>query len=279
MLHQIRGKLRRASNTFLSAANSGGLGFAPAVPFIPSDLPNLSNWFLDTGITRFLPADFCSGEWADNENPPQEINGSIGDCVPPPAPPNGIITINGLNALNAINGGLGMVLGSTLPATVNKSTFTMGGIYKSDSATNGHLWDMAPGAGGFTRFAIQQPAGNKLRFFNRSNNMQVATIDSVTNVNGAGWLIVIVSFDGTAKTAKMYEGGNTISLTNGAMNTFTWNVGQSFTVFNVTAGGIANDWIGAGGEFFIFSDVKAVADINLLGNYLAGKYALAWTDV
>jgi hypothetical protein len=33
------------------------------------------------------------------------------------------------------------------------------------------------------------------------------------------------------------------------------------------------------GEFFYYSDYKSNAVINQLGNYLAGKYALVWTNI
>jgi hypothetical protein len=77
----------------------------------------------------------------------------------------------------------------------------------------------------------------------------------------------------------MYEGGNTIPATNALMDVFTYQVASRCYNLLTSNNSTAGWWIGGLGEFFYYTDVKSIADINLLGNYFKTKYNLSWIDI
>jgi hypothetical protein len=122
-------------------------------------------------------------------------------------------------------------------------------------------------------------SNNNLRMICRSNNGQLINING-GNFVGTGWQIVAIGFDWGTKTGKLILNGATNTGTNALMD--VWAFATPTAVLHVGANYVPNpyyNWDGYYGEFVWYSGILSNAQINLLGNYLAGKYALSWTAI
>lgn len=266
MLFSITRNRRRDLEQEKKFINSfaGGVG-----QFSPGNLVNLQNWFKPAGIS--CPAG-NTNDWLDSQQSGEKMTGV--SCI------SGT-SCNCIGALNSkqfliSDTNAASLMGYTDPTKANHiGSYTVGGILSSQGALSGVCWNNRTDVGS-TLMALQQDGAGKLVYFVRSTNGQTANPVSTTVWNGNGWKIFLATFDYVAKTSTLYEGGNTIPVTNALMDNFVYATPAFY--MNGANGGVSK-WLGNIGEFFIYTDVKTTAQINRLGNYLAGQYILTWTDV
>lgn len=256
----------------------GGVGLAT---FNPSKLPNLSVWYKNDMF--FNPPTNNLFRFNDFLNPGNGVQGALLRSVPT----RDLTTLNGFTVLNyTTNTAVDYVTQILNPYNqlFLTGSRTYGLIVRQDSSTAGRSCISAresSGAGAFSNFSFTQGTVlNKFTCFVRTQNSQNVIVNSITDFNGAGWQIVVVTFDFATKTLIMYENGNTISANNVLMDTFVWNAVSRIFGYQCTGSAPPGGWwIGGLGEFFIYSDVKSTVDVNQLGNYLATKYILTWINV
>jgi len=250
-------------------------GFGGGVPFEPSSLPLLQVWYKPENISGFFNPT-CTGTWTETYFP-EGMGGSVGDCIPPPTPPNQRETLNGLNVLALNNAHFSGI--AAIPATCFVSGVqTFIGILKlTNTGTKychvqyGNLPATIP------QISVRNN-GNKLRVQMYADNSQLVQCDSVSNLAGSGWFIFAFKADvATAKNMILYETGNTITSTNALMNSWTKGGGQTRYLININT--FAAGWTGGLGEFIAYSDLKSTSDINKVAQYLAAKYGLSWINV
>jgi len=258
-LNQIDRRTRK-TNDFL---NDGFSPLGVSKEVLPTSYPNLNNWFKPSGIS--CPAGNFN-DWVDEVQIGEKFTGSI--CTSG-STCNCIGSFFGYDYLSA--DGTSVVMSYTTPSKANLSTLTMFFVISSN-AINNSLCLNSKSLVGSSILAIRQATTGKLEFFTRTDNGETAIVASVNNFNGAGFKVVVVSYDLVSKKATMYEGGNTISVTNILMDTFLLDA------FELNEHG-TQYWTGGFLEMFQYSDIKNIAQINSLANYLASKYGLNWIDV
>lgn len=243
-------------------------GGAVSVP-APDSFANLVNWFKPADIS--CPAGNFN-DWLESQNLPDKmsgvacISGTTCDCIG---------TLNSKQFLISDVNAASLMSYTTPLQMCRIGSYTIGGILNSKAATSGLAWNIGTNVGS-TKIAFQQDGAGKLNFFVRSTNGQSAQAASTTVWNLNGWKIFVATFDYVAKTSTLYEGGNTIAVTNALMDNFVY--GTPAVYFNGGNGGVSK-WIGDIGEMFIYSDVKSTSVVNQLGNYLASEYILSWNPI
>jgi len=268
-----RSTLDTSRRFFQSRNGISGVG----VHIDPTSFPGLFAWMDPSGLSHQAPSTL---KWDDELDPTEGCQGAFNL-----SPPNReISTLNGLNVIICLTSqATQYVVGKQRYYISPAGSFTGGFLLRQDGATAGracHSFRCSEAGGCFTVGQFTQGAsGNKLTYTVRSPNTQQIALNSTTNLNGAGWFIVFITFDNTSKTLTMYEGGNTISGTNVAMDAFSYQANNNYGLIQGSLTPPGGWWIGGVGESFYYSDVKSPGVINALGKYFQTRYNVAWTNV
>ena len=256
------GRTRKKTRDFLNSA-----GFVlPVSPPLPVSFSNLTNWFQASGISVLPIAPFTATLVDDIQ--PITLLGTI-----VPTPPNQETTLNGNTAMIMPTHELAQI--APAADTICLPTFTMFCVIKLNNPvpTGRYCHIMVSDATART-FLFQN--GNLLQWNARTANGSTISLVSLTDFAAAGWQVVCVQWDIVTKSATMFEGGNILTGTDLTMNTFPCT-GGPYRLTNLVT--LNAGWNGGLGEFFYYSDLKNVPTINTLGNYLANKHGISWTDV
>jgi hypothetical protein len=163
-------------------------------------------------------------------------------------------------------------------------SFTAMGIMREDGApTDFNCFHCFKPNTGITvlRLMAAGAAFDTLYFTVRTKNNEIINISNGVILN-QGWKIVCWQWDHPNKTAKLIVNGTVVSGTNLLMDDFDFLIPVSSYVMATdqdALGAFHYPLSGYMGEFFYYSDVKSNTVINRLGNYLATKYALVWTNI
>lgn len=248
----------------------------PGVGFSPNNLPNLIHWFQPEGLRGgvIVPIDF---EWDDAANLPFMETGSLADVTPPPPVVNGIGTLNGHNYLS-LQGGFPTQNGGYTDTSAGAPSITVVGIcsYEASAVLTRYLWDIKGAVPAqFNMFVTDSNGFINLRAISADATQN--TVAHAVDKTGTGFFIYIGTINNSNKTVTLYIDGTTT--TNQDLTQDNYEIGLTLCCINICTALPASQWVGNMGEWLFYSDVKSVADINLLGNYFAAKYSLTWTGI
>ena len=138
------------------------------------------------------------------------------------------------------------------------------------------VWMGASGSAGHAYFNVRDAEADLI-------DMDGA--NAIPMSNSGSFEIFCFMCDGPAQTTHAFTGGGFYQTASNASydGTTTWEGRVSTWNYQVWAGWGAGSVTTANGshefaETMIFNETKSVADINDIGNYLADKFALSWTD-
>lgn len=193
-------------------------------------------------------------------------------------PLTGTDTIGGLNALEFNNGGVASRLKrtDTLGLAAGAPAFTIFAVQRGDKADQNfvmYLGDAAATAGKNFRISAGD-AGSSYRFGN--GNLYYAT-----GFSTAGLSIWQGEQDQNSVDYDFYQnGGSAITATSGAGSaTAPLNMGTGATAIGADLLSDSGRFQGLIGEIAVFSRALTAAEMNKVGNYLAGKWGFTWTNV
>jgi hypothetical protein len=238
---------------------------------LPSDFPNLQNWYKQDII--LVAGDTI--KWED-EQTAENISGSTGIVANP-------TLLNGLNVIQCDTSG--GILGSTGYLTGQVCPITIFGIIKSsNNGVNISECFRSQGNDNDTVIRMQSNINGTFQFFVRDNAGISIVLTSVgTFGNDNDWTIFFCQYDTVTKTSRLclsnsVTGSELLTGTNAGIGPFTFRTGIGYYKLTNSAAGLT-PWQGSLGEFAIFNDYKTNAVLNQLGEYFADRFSLTWVNV
>ena len=109
-----------------------------------------------------------------------------------------------------------------------------------------------------------------------TNQIIITTIETTQGLN-----ILILNYDDTTKILNVYINGTLYTGTNLLMSGHFWDKNGNAQTANVymSNGGVNNFWVGWLCDQYIYNRILSNAEINILGNFLAKKFAGNWTNI
>ncbi len=246
----------------MSSVMTDTVGVGSSEVPIPPAITNLGLWLDATDDSTISTATGAS-EWRDKSGNNYHAGQSTGAAQP--ATGN---TLNGRKVLRFD----GIDDRMTLPSgafSLSNSNATMFLVYRN-TGTNSNRQPINAQDGGSNRFRFIRTSGTQFGGTHGSNTGQSSV--TTTSETTTGHIALLVSPDNTTNY-RIYRGGTTLTGTDAPRTTFT---ATSFTIGSQT--GTTNPWDGDIGEIIIYTRVLTNAERNLIGNYLASKWGLAWTN-
>lgn len=232
-----------------------------AAGFSPLSIPDLAAWYdaADTGsITAVSNA---VSQWNDKSG--NARHGTQGTATFRPS--TGVVTVNGLNAVNFDGGDDFINLPSglhTLPNGAN-TVFTVYQSTNSGDATQ-RIWT---GTSGTDRWALQLTT-TQLAFFNRNDTLNALTLNATRDTTTR---CAITRRDGTSMQLRRDGGAGTSSAL--ALNTTL----TSLTLSGNNTSGVR--YSGRMCEVLMWARGLTTAEMNQVGLYLSAKWGHAWTTI
>lgn len=233
-------------------------------PFVPTDIANLTLWLDASDTATITEASNAVSAWDDksgNANHAAQATGAN-------QPTTNTRTINSLNALDFD--------GSTDFMTVASGVYNVGNgpnsmfiVYQSDDTGDATQFLLAGTVGGDSnyRYAMNYTT-SLIQFINRSASL---TYGSTSKTRDTSPAIVGFRRSGTAVTPFI----------NGVIGTPTaFGANVVIDKLAIGANGSAlNRHNGMLAEIILYSASLSDSDTNLVGNYLATKWGITWTDI
>lgn len=242
----------------------------PSVPFSPSDLANLNQWYEPAYITSSNVVN-----WNDSSGQNHYLQRVIGTVTTSSLNGHKTVVIDNTTAMIAFN---------NYTTVFNQPNQTIFVVVKPTYGTQ--FGDYGSVANKINVFNVDGQSGNTMRYFVRDTSGNVIQRTDISIPNGkSGFNIYCLMVDGTNKqifafdhTGSLYTASNASYASDttweGLWNTVayqTWHGLGTYT-YNQSTG------YGEYAEIIIYQETKSLADINKLGNYLSDKYNLSWTD-
>lgn len=223
-------------------------------PFSPLDLSPVL-WFDASDASTITESAGAVSQWDDKSGNALHATQGTGSSQPT----TGVTTLNGLNVLDFANDKL---LLPDLSAYFNGSqNRTVISVVVTDSSTYNTIINIGNSAYTGSRFTFQGHNGNL------SIALQGAFFNST--LVSTSWGIAAANFDGTQlKDVDLYFGGGTPQA-----STSTTALNTDASVSNII--GDTNSI----GEILAFDRALSASEMNQIGQYIADKWALTWTEL
>lgn len=241
------------------------LGRKNADSFAPSDISNLAAWYDASDTSTITHASGAVSQWNDKSSNAYHLTQSTGSSQPK----TNSRTINSLNVLD-FDGLSDFMIFPSGALSIPTGSNTVFSVFASDNAggASQRLVQGTTAAGG-PRYGIGFSA-TQMNVQNRS----ASNIATVMN-------------DARSTYPKVYcfvrSGVNITPIINGVKGTDGTN-SENFTANSLLLGAEnlsipANFFNGLFSEQIIYSKALSAAELNQVGQYLAGKWGLTWTDL
>lgn len=223
--------------------------------FSPSDLANLSAWYKGDAITGLSDGDPV-GTWEDSS---AANNDATSGGSNRPTYKTSILDSKAVVRFDGTDDYLGIPA-----ATSSARTIVMVARKAGLSSSSKLLCGFAIGS------QLYQNTGDGSGY-----NYYATEALGVQNIGGSpdSWNIVVLKYNSTS-SADVYLNGGT------ATNFNPWDDFSSQTTIFMCAYSATNgfgDYDVA--EWIVYDDAKSTGDLNDIGNYLADRFSLSWTDI
>lgn len=254
----ITGLTKAIQNTGLTMPTGLTLTGSNA-PFVPTDIANLALWLDASDASTITQAGGLVSQWNDKSGNARNATQAIGANQPV----TGTRTIGGLNAIDFDGLTDFMTLASALDRT-NGYTFFSVSAFDDTLTTKSLIGGAAAGC-----FVVRA---------NSTENVQVVRQGQAVLLTGA---TALTAGTGYILTAQSSVAGNSIRLngvsdgSNATDSAYTTNSG----IIGAENNGLANMMDGPIGSLMVWTRILTIAERNLVGNYLAAKWGISWTNI
>lgn len=240
----------------LTRRGGGGIG---ASPFAPTDIPDLALWLDASDASTITDVEGSVSQWDDKSGGGNHATQGSGSSQPK----TGTRSVNGLNVIDNDGSNDALLIPSALYTYPAGSTTSFIVMQRDTSNQMRSLYSVE---------------SSSVRFGFESNNTTIRYTHGTGN--GTGPQLTGLTYDtnahivlGTrsATTRTVYQDGGTGVSDTGAVDATLSSFGTTST------SGLPLD--GTTAEIVLYSALLADAQINQVGNYLASKWGIIWTDV
>lgn len=228
---------------------------AGVAPFSPTDIADLELWLDASDTGTISSAGGLVSQWNDKSGNGYNATQATGSMQPT----TNLATINGLNAIRWIDGG-GDSMHATF-ASLSQPNIIFVVIKQNVITGSKYVFD---GGGSSTRHAL---------FLDGSGNLDLFAGSSL---NGPA-----ASTSAAAIYTALYNGGSSTFRINGGTSLASGNTGShSLNGFTIGARYNNVEFLSADiGEILIYNRNISDSEKNQVGNYLATKWGITWTNI
>lgn len=237
------------------------------IPFAPDDIATISAWYDASDAATITDTGGSLTAWADK-------TANNFDLTPGSSNPvTGSSTQNGRNVIDFTTDYL-QTAGNVQAIHATDGHFTAFAVAKATDATpTGGITTLdTSGARGpqLLRFSAEQV--QTIRVQNNAGSTSVVTDSTAASVSDATFAVVASRLDASVLEAWLNGSSNgSTACTGGAREPTALQVGS--------ASGGAEQLVGSIAEIIIYADDLTNSEMNDVGNYLASKWGLTWTNI
>lgn len=253
----------------LKLGGGGSGGGAPPSAFVPTDISGLSLWLDASDTATITQSGGAVSQWNDKSGNSNHV--TQGTALNQPI--TGTRTINSLNALDfrPVATDSAFAIPSGLGTTFGTSTHTIFIIGQSDTTGNQYQALIAgESSGNANRFYLGNFGSNGYLAFRAGSTAELLS----TTTADLNPHIYTMRKDSSAQTLIGNLDGT--QLVSGAMTNLAI-VSAAIGNFNSTT--MEQGWNGMAAEYIIYNSILSTTDLNRVGNYLATKWGITWTNI
>lgn len=240
----------------------GGGGSGGSAPFVPTDISGIQVWFDANDTATITQVAGLVSQWDDKSGNSYHATQAVGANQPL----TGSRTINSKNVIkfDGVSENMGVGAGAYGISNGNNTLFV---VFAKDGAADQYARPFTGNSGTFRYGAYADTTLSGVGFINCINTNQPT--DAWTSDTNP--LCFAGTRSGTSLSAYV-NGGTPTTNANGTSNTLSSLViGGGAVSFAFMNGVVA--------EIIAYNSVLSTTDMNRVGQYLAAKWGITWTDV